>query len=96
MKPEDIAWIEETIKALHQHPMRLDNKSYNLGTAIMIQRISRGMILRELSEILDVSQSHLSRIEKGQRRPSQKVLKKILQHLGGVVSYLELSRLLDF
>jgi ribosome-binding protein aMBF1 (putative translation factor) len=96
MKAEDIAWIGEVTKGLSKPLPSLENYGKNLGTAIMVQRVSRNMTLRELSVLLGFSQSHLSRIERGQRRSSEKLLKKVSHHLEGVISYLEVSRLLDY
>ena len=46
------------------------------------QRIARGLTLGQLATISGVSSSHLSRIEKGERFPSARTLRKIAQPVG--------------
>ena len=53
-----------------------------LGRLIKEQRIMSGLTLRQLTEKSGVSPSHLGRIERGERFPSARILKKIAQPLG--------------
>ncbi len=46
------------------------------------QRVARGLSLRELAATSGVSLSHLSRIEKGERFPSPRIVRKIARPLG--------------
>jgi len=60
--------------------MEQDNKS--LGRILKQQRIAIPMTLQELASASDVSSSHLGRIERGERFPSARILRKIAKHLG--------------
>lgn len=53
----------------------------NYGKAIKTVRASRGMSQKDLSSILDLDSSYLSRIEKGDRIPSVDLLELIAQKL---------------
>ena len=59
--------------------MTSDNE---LRRIIKQQRIARGLTLGQLATISGVSSSHLSRIEKGERFPSARTLRKIAQPVG--------------
>ena len=61
--------------------MTPDNRSV-LSKIIKRQRIMRELALQELSIMSGVSQSHLGRIERGERFPSAHVLRKIAKPLG--------------
>lgn len=54
----------------------------NIGTIIKRKRISIPLTLYELSSDSGVSQSHIGRIERGERLPSAHVLRKIAKPLG--------------
>lgn len=54
----------------------------DIGRLIKQQRVMSGLTLRQLSEKSGVSPSHLGRIERGERFPSARILKKIAQPLG--------------
>ena len=54
----------------------------DIGRVIKQQRVMSGLTLRQLSEMSGVSSSHLGRIERGERFPSARILKKIAQPLG--------------
>ena len=54
----------------------------NLGTIIKHQRIVSSLTLQELSSKSGVSSSHLGRIERGERFPSARTLRKIARPLG--------------
>jgi transcriptional regulator with XRE-family HTH domain len=54
----------------------------NIGKIIKQQRISIPLTLCELSNDSGVSQSHIGRIERGERLPSARVLRKIAKPLG--------------
>ena len=54
----------------------------NLGRILKQQRISVPLTLQELSSETGVSSSHLGRIERGERFPSARILRKIAKPLG--------------
>jgi len=54
----------------------------DLGKIIKQQRITTPLTLQELSEESGVSSSHLGRIERGERFPSARILRKIAKPLG--------------
>ncbi len=54
----------------------------NIGKLIKQQRIMSGLTLQQLSDKSSVSESHISRIERGERFPSAHVLCKVAQPLG--------------
>ncbi len=55
---------------------------YNLGAILKQQRIAKPMTLQELAAKSGVSPSHLGRVERGERFPSARILRKIAQPLG--------------
>lgn len=54
----------------------------NLGTVMKRQRVMVPLTLRELGTRSGVSASHLDRIERGERFPSARILRKISKPLG--------------
>ena len=60
----------------------VDNHSQYLARTIKQQRLSIPLTLRELSARSGVSQSHLGRIERGERFPSARILQRIAKPLG--------------
>jgi len=61
----------------------MDNISRNnFGTIIKRQRVVVPLTLREFAVASGVSESHLSRIERGERFPSAHILRKIAKPLG--------------
>ncbi len=63
----------------------LTTMSYNtndLGKILKQQRINTPLTLQELSAESGVSSSHLGRIERGERFPSARILRKIAKPLG--------------
>jgi len=58
------------------------NIKNTLGKKIRWQRITMSLTLLELAAKSDVSTSHLGRIERGERFPSARVLRKIARPLG--------------
>ena len=60
---------------------KMDNTS-NLGKILKQQRITVPLTLQELSSISAVSSSHLGRIERGERFPSARILRRIAKPLG--------------
>ncbi len=52
------------------------------GRIIKQQRVMKPMLLQELARMSGVSQSHLGRIERGERFPSAVILRKIAEPLG--------------
>ena len=59
----------------------MDNRA-NLGRIIKHQRITVPLTLQELADSSDVSPSYLGRIERGQRFPSARILRRIAKPLG--------------
>ncbi len=59
-----------------------DNNSQNLGRIIKQRRILIPLTLGELSAKSGVSASHLGRIERGERFPSARILRRITRPLG--------------
>ena len=60
----------------------LNNNSINLGEIIRQQRVLKPLTQQELAAMSGVSQSHLGRIERGERFPSARVLRRIAKPLG--------------
>ena len=54
----------------------------NLGTIIKQQRLLSRLTLANLSKASEVSSSHLARVERGERFPSARILRRIAIHLG--------------
>jgi transcriptional regulator with XRE-family HTH domain len=54
----------------------------NLGEIIRRQRVTIPLTLNELAMMSGVSPSHLGRIERGERYPSARVLRRIAKPLG--------------
>jgi transcriptional regulator with XRE-family HTH domain len=54
----------------------------DLGKIIKQQRITSPLTLQELAQESGVSSSHLGRIERGERFPSARILRKIAKPLG--------------
>ncbi len=54
----------------------------DLGKIIKQQRITVPLTLQELSAVSGVSSSHLGRIERGERFPSARILRRIARPLG--------------
>jgi transcriptional regulator with XRE-family HTH domain len=61
--------------------MEYTNNS-DLGKIIKQQRITVPLTLQELAAISGVSSSHLGRIERGERFPSARILRRIARPLG--------------
>jgi len=57
--------------------MNYDNDNNNLGRIIKQRRIAVELTLGELSTKSGVSPSHLGRIERGERFPSARILKRV-------------------
>ncbi|NVK73036.1 MAG: helix-turn-helix transcriptional regulator [Oceanospirillaceae bacterium] len=60
----------------------------NIGQVIKILRIQRKMTQEQIALEADMATSNISRIEKGLRQPSQKVLQKLAKALGTKPSVL--------
>ncbi len=58
------------------------NNKNGLGEVIRQQRVSIPLTLQELARLGKVSPSHLGRIERGERYPSARILRKIAKPLG--------------
>ena len=54
----------------------------NLGRILKQQRLTVPLTLQELAATSNVSSSHLGRIERGERFPSARILRKIAKPLG--------------
>ena len=59
----------------------MDNR-VNLGKLIKHQRVTVPLTLQNLSAMSGVSPSYLGRVERGQRFPSARILRKIAKPLG--------------
>ena len=60
----------------------MDYDNNDLGRIIKQQRITVPLTLQELAKTSGVSSSHLGRIERGERFPSARILRKIAKPLG--------------
>ena len=60
----------------------MSNNNKNLGKIIKQQRLAVELTLHQLSVESGVSSSHLSRIERGQRFPSARILRRLAKPLG--------------
>jgi transcriptional regulator with XRE-family HTH domain len=60
----------------------MDYKNNDLGRILKQQRITVPLTLQELAAESGVSSSHLGRIERGERFPSARILRKIAKPLG--------------
>lgn len=60
----------------------MTSKSKNIGLIIKQQRVMSGLTLQQLGEMSGVSQSHLARIEMGERFLSARILGRIAKPLG--------------
>ncbi len=60
----------------------LEENSTDLGEIIRRQRVTIPLTLQELATMSGVSPSHLGRIERGERYPSARVLRRIAKPLG--------------
>ena len=59
-----------------------EENSTELGEIIRRQRVTIPLTLQELATMSGVSPSHLGRIERGERYPSARVLRRIAKPLG--------------
>jgi len=66
----------------------MDNLAMNIGHVIKILRIQRNMTQEQVALEADMATSNISRIEKGQREPSQKALLKLAKALNTTPSML--------
>lgn len=66
----------------------MDNLAMNIGHVIKILRIQRKMTQEQIALEADMATSNVSRIEKGLRQPSQKVLQKLAKALNTKPSVL--------
>jgi transcriptional regulator with XRE-family HTH domain len=60
----------------------MDYSNHNLGKILKQQRITIPLTLQELAAASGVSSSHLGRIERSERFPSARILRKIAKPLG--------------
>jgi transcriptional regulator with XRE-family HTH domain len=59
-----------------------------LGSVIQDVRLARGMTLRELHEVADVSLGYISEVERGQKEASSEILESLARGLSTTVSDL--------
>ena len=59
-----------------------NNDRGHFGTILKQQRVTIPLTLQELATASSVSSSHLGRIERGERFPSARILRKIAKPLG--------------
>ena len=60
----------------------MDYSDNDLGRILKQQRITVPLTLQELAKASNVSSSHLGRIERGERFPSARILRRIAKPLG--------------
>jgi transcriptional regulator with XRE-family HTH domain len=60
----------------------MEYNNSDLGKILKQQRVTVPLTLQELAAASGVSSSHLGRIERGERFPSARILRKIAKHLG--------------
>ena len=60
----------------------MEQRSSDLGKILKQQRLTVPMTLTELAEVSKVSSSHLGRIERGERFPSARILRRVARPLG--------------
>ena len=60
----------------------MDDSRVNFGKIIKQQRVLMPLTLKELATVASISASHLGRIERGERFPSARILRKIAKPLG--------------
>ena len=60
----------------------MEYNNNDLGRILKQQRITVPLTLQELAAVSGVSSSHLGRIERGERFPSARILRKIAKPLG--------------
>lgn len=65
-----------------------------LGPVLKEQRLISSLTLHQLSDISGISPSHLGRIERGERFPSSRTLRKVAKPLG--LDEIELLMLADY
>jgi len=67
---------------LANYNIYMDYGNNDLGRILKQQRITVPLTLQELAKASGVSSSHLGRIERGERFPSARILRKIAKPLG--------------
>ena len=60
----------------------MNDNRINLGRIIKQQRVMVPLTLKELATVAGMSSSHLGRIERGERFPSARILRRLAQPLG--------------
>ena len=60
----------------------MDENRNDLGKILKQQRVTVLLTLQELAAVSGVSSSHLGRIERGERYPSARILRRIAKPLG--------------
>ena len=67
---------------LANYNIYMSNNDSDLGKILKQQRMTMPLTLQELAATSGVSSSHLGRIERGERFPSARILRKIAKPLG--------------
>ena len=67
---------------LANYNTRVNDNRTNLGKIIKQQRVMVPLTLKELASMAGISSSHLGRVERGERFPSARILRKIARPLG--------------
>jgi len=67
---------------MSNYNIRMSSSNNDLGKILKQQRITVPLTLQELAAESGVSSSHLGRIERGERFPSARILRKIAKPLG--------------
>jgi len=70
------------------------NNRNDIGKIIKQRRIIKGLLLKQLAAMSGVSIAHIGRIERGERLPSAKILRRLAEPLG--FSESELFTLANF
>ena len=68
--------------------MAIVNNLFMVGERIKKLRLSKGMSQKDLAEKVNVTQAHISKIERGEREPAYATLDLLAQILGASLSYL--------
>ncbi|MBA7536069.1 hypothetical protein ES705_28331 [subsurface metagenome] len=66
----------------------------NLGVILRVRRKGKGLTLTQLSSLSGLHKAHIGRIERGERFPTGRTLKRLAEPLG--FSELELCKLAGF
>ena len=82
LTPQKFKTLPIDICHLANYTLIMDDSRANLGKIIKQQRVLVPLTLKELATMAGISSSHLGRIERGERFPSARILRKIAKPLG--------------